>query len=284
VEQLEKDAPLKKCRAVALGLAALPAAFAAGGEALKDVLTKVHGDGSSCLTPLTRDWSSRDAFCRSEGTSRANMRLLMVLLQYYGSYYDGKETISAYHRRDLDAGNADTRRAASKEMPAPESFCLYQVSEFLKAGGNLFDKDKCGGKHPIWSNMGPDDGSCPATCWPHIAEQIKGNGCVALYYNTQFEMFYSPGVGLENGAPTETKLSVESIVGQMAEAPTIDAKCKGKDKAAPCTSIDNAISTCAKAGGVKEPYTQYLSKPELKGTYGEITPGGVKCWQGKNCH
>jgi hypothetical protein len=273
VSELEKTAPAKKCKVVAKGLAALPEAFIAGGTQLKDVLTQIHGDGSSCLAPLLRDWSSRDAYCRSgvsQGiSSRAGMRVLMVLLQYYGSYYDGKETISADHRRDLDAENDGTRRAASTKMPPVESFCLYQVSEFLKAGGNLFDTGKCEGKHPIWSDMGPDGGSCPATCWEHMEKQINGNGCVALYYDAQFEMFYTPGRDTDKDEPTATKRSVEEVVGQMtaAQKPEIDSKCKGQDKTAPCTGIDAAIASCAKAAGVKEPYSKYLSQVRARGRY-----------------
>jgi len=126
-----------------------------------------------------------------------------------------------------------------------------------------------------------------------MKSKINGNGCVALYYETMFEMLYSQGrkMNSDNKA-TADKMTVDSLLETMDDsikplADALDPYCKEDGKGLPCTNINDAIFTCAKEGGEKEipePFTRLTSKVEKTDTFGAVTKGGVKCWQGSNCH
>jgi hypothetical protein len=283
VAQMWTSAPEKKCNQTAEGLAALPAAWSkaqstGNTDVLEDVIAKVHN--SNCLAGIMSNWASRDIHCRDNPLDQTQSRMMMILLQYYNSFHENVEMPSPVHRRELE--NAGMRRAeGTTKIPNPKSFCLVQLADFLKRGGNLFDKTKCGGKHPIWSDMGPGTKTCTADCWTHMKAEMKDGGCVALYYETMFDLV-NVGRTADAGAGTNTIVTVKSLVDKM-DSITIDPKCTEGEGRAPCTAINDAIAACAENNGQAE-YVKWTPMAEKVDPFGATTKGGVKCWQGTNCH
>ncbi len=285
VGSMWESAPKKYCNQTAEGLAALPAAWAeamsgGGTEALERVIEMVHKDGT-CLAGMMFNWANRDIYCRNDPKDQMQSRMMMVLLQYYKSFHgipgsSAVEMPSPVHRREL--ASAGIRRAD----PVWKSFCLVQVADFLKDGGNLFDKTKCGGKHPVWSDLGPGSKWCSADCWAHMKAKMKDGGCVALYYETMFDLAYNVGRTVDADAGTNTFVTVKSLVEKM-DSTQADAKCTEGEGRAPCTAINDAIASCAESNG-EEDYVQWTAKAEKMDQFGATTKGGVKCWQGSHCH
>jgi len=289
VKDMETGAADKKCKQTADALAQMPYNFNTfDKEALK--LNHAINEGT-CLALLMNSWAARDAACSNVPVAVADdavkkdrvklinnqafaSRMLMIMVQYFNT-----NDVADPHRRSLDSTDIQGRRAGAETLPKPENMCVYELMEFKEQvdgipGSNLFDKEKCGGKHPIWSEMK----DCPATCWAHIQTQINKGGCIAMYYATMMEMVY--GYGKINEG--KDAVTVEKVIETLSPRPTIDEKCTGKKP--PCTSIDVAITNCATAAGEKTDLYKYTSAVQKADAFGAVSKGGVKCWQGMDCH
>lgn len=254
--------PKKMCKITASALAQIISDFADPAK-MKTHMTNIHT--GSCLAALMNDWAARDAACSPVDSQEASFRkrVLLIMVQYYSA----ADPVSTHRRSPSDL---EARRAEEGKHPAWDSFCSVQLAKFLSVdGGTLFDNTECEGKNPLWSEMK----TCPAACWTDIKKKLYGGGCIAMYYDTVFQI-----IGDSYTTEGDNKLKIGDI--DIGNGNPEDA-CKDS---LPCVSVDKAISACAKLNSDGADLSLFSAVVEKTDSFGGVKKGGVRCWQGMDCH